>query len=187
MLFAMRWACAPAGRRREIVTMERGDRIESMMRALDERIVLLDGAMGTMIQSFGLSEDDFRGERFADWKRDLKGNNDLLSITRPDVIRDIHNRFLDAGADIIETNTFNATVISQADYDLTGSVREINLAGARIAREAADELAVAGRVVAEDALPDASRSSLDSHDELSRAHIDTAKQKLLHGGSSMVV
>ncbi len=138
MLFAMRWACAPAGRRREIVTMERGDRIESMMRALDERIVLLDGAMGTMIQSFGLSEDDFRGERFVDWKRDLKGNNDLLSITRPDVIRDIHNRFLDAGADIIETNTFNSNAPSMADYGMEELVAELNTAAARLARECAD-------------------------------------------------
>jgi 5-methyltetrahydrofolate--homocysteine methyltransferase len=83
--------------------MNRQKRIETLLKSLDERILLLDGAMGTMIQGFGLSEDDYRGERFADWDRDVKGNNDLLSITRPDVIRDIHNAFLDAGADIIET------------------------------------------------------------------------------------
>jgi 5-methyltetrahydrofolate--homocysteine methyltransferase len=88
--------------------MERNDRISTLLSTLDERILLLDGAMGTMIQGYGLSEDDYRGERFADWESDLKGNNDLLSITRPEVIREIHNAFLDAGADIIETNTFNS-------------------------------------------------------------------------------
>ena len=95
--------------------MERKERIENMMRSLDERILLLDGAMGTMIQGFGLTEDDYRGERFADWKRDLKGNNDLLSITRPNVIREIHNEFLNAGADIIETNTFNSNAPSSCE------------------------------------------------------------------------
>ena len=98
--------------------MERKDRIDAMMRAFDERILLLDGAMGTMIQSFGLTEDDYRGERFVDWRRDLKGNNDLLSITRPDLIREIHNGFLEAGADIIETNTFNSNAPSMADYGM---------------------------------------------------------------------
>ena len=118
--------------------MDRKDRIKSLMRALDERIVTLDGAMGTMIQGFGLTEEDYRGERFADWRRDLKGNNDLLSITRPDVIRDIHNRFLDAGADIIETNTFNSNAPSMADYGMEDLVAELNAAAARLARECAD-------------------------------------------------
>ncbi|MDG2288752.1 MAG: homocysteine S-methyltransferase family protein, partial [Woeseiaceae bacterium] len=81
--------------------MQRDQRIQSLMQALDERIVVLDGGMGTMIQSYGLTEEDYRGDRFADWRRDLKGNNDLLSITKPDVIRDIHTSFLEAGADII--------------------------------------------------------------------------------------
>ena len=121
--------------------MERNERIASMMRALDERILLLDGAMGTMIQGFGLTEDDYRGERFADWKRDLKGNNDLLSITRPNVIRDIHNQFLDAGADIIETNTFNSNAPSMADYGMEELVAELNTAAARLARECADTYA----------------------------------------------
>ena len=88
------------------------------MGTLDERVMLLDGAMGTMIQGFSLSEEDYRGERFADSRRDLKGNNDLLSITRPEVIRDIHNSFLAAGADIIETNTFNSNEPSMADYGM---------------------------------------------------------------------
>jgi len=118
--------------------MERFERIDALMRALDERILLLDGAMGTMIQSFGLTEDDYRGERFADWRRDLKGNNDLLSITRPDVIRDIHNSFLSAGADIIETNTFNSNAPSMADYGMEELVSELNTTAARLARECAD-------------------------------------------------
>ena len=112
--------------------MQRDARIESLLQALDERILLLDGAMGTMIQSYGLSEDDYRGERFADWKRDLKGNNDLLSITRPDVIRDIHRGFLKAGADIIETNTFNSNAPSMSDYGMQELVAELNIAKSRI-------------------------------------------------------
>ncbi|MBT8088550.1 MAG: homocysteine S-methyltransferase family protein, partial [Gammaproteobacteria bacterium] len=118
--------------------MERKQRIETLMRALDERILLLDGAMGTMIQGYGLSEDDYRGERFADFGHDLKGNNDLLSLTRPDVIRDIHTQFLDAGADIIETNTFNSNAPSMADYGMESLVAELNTAAARTARELAD-------------------------------------------------
>ena len=118
--------------------MERKQRTESLMRSLDERILLLDGAMGTMIQGFGLGEDDYRGERFADFGRDLKGNNDLLSLTRPDVIRDIHSQFLEAGADIIETNTFNSNAPSMADYGMESLVAELNTASARIARELAD-------------------------------------------------
>ena len=108
------------------------------MASLGERILILDGAMGTMIQGYSLGEDDFRGERFADWGRDLKGNNDLLSITRPDVIREIHSSFLDAGADIIETNTFNSNAPSLGDYGMESLVSELNLAAARIARECAD-------------------------------------------------
>ncbi len=111
------------------------NRIEKL---LLERILVLDGAMGTMIQDKRLNEADFRGRRFADHGMDLKGNNDLLNLTRPDLIGDIHTAFLNAGSDIIETNTFNATVISQADYGLESVVREINLAGAQLARAAAD-------------------------------------------------
>ncbi len=118
--------------------MERNERIETLLSSLDERILLLDGAMGTMIQGFGLGEDDYRGARFADWKYDLKGNNDLLSITKPEVIRKIHADFLAAGADIIETNTFNSNAPSMADYGMEGIVAELNTASARIARECAD-------------------------------------------------
>ena len=126
--------------------MERQERIESMMTALGERILLLDGAMGTMIQGYGLGEADYRGDRFADWPSDLKGNNDLLSITRPQVIREIHRKFLEAGADIIETNTFNSNAPSMGDYGMQSLVAEQNAAAARIAREEADAFAAASGV-----------------------------------------
>jgi len=106
---------------------------------LKEHILVLDGAMGTMIQAEGLDEQDYRGDRFAGHGQDLKGNNDLLSLTRPDVIQNLHKAFLDAGADIVATNTFNATAISQADYGLENIVRELNVESARLARAAADE------------------------------------------------
>ncbi|MCB0874149.1 MAG: homocysteine S-methyltransferase family protein, partial [Thermoleophilia bacterium] len=110
--------------------------------ALDElarnRILILDGAMGTQIQTFGLTEADFRGDRFTDHPTPLAGDNDLLVLTRPDVIREIHDRFLAAGADIIETNTFNATSVAQSDYGMEAAVRDVNLAATRLAREAAD-------------------------------------------------
>ncbi|MDH3416592.1 MAG: methionine synthase, partial [Gammaproteobacteria bacterium] len=119
--------------------MDRKQRIESLLLSLESRILLLDGAMGTMIQAFSLDEDDFRGDRFADWHHDLKGNNDLLSLTRPHVIQDIHRQFLDAGADIIETNTFNSNAPSMGDYGMEALVPELNLAAARLARTCADE------------------------------------------------
>ncbi len=106
---------------------------------LAQRILVLDGAMGTMIQSYKLSEADYRGTRFADFAHDLKGNNDLLSLTQPHIIREIHDKYLAAGADILETNSFNATSISMADYHMEHLVPELNLAAARLAREAADE------------------------------------------------
>ncbi|MGE0652828.1 MAG: homocysteine S-methyltransferase family protein, partial [Alphaproteobacteria bacterium] len=111
---------------------------ESLERLLAERILVLDGAMGTMIQAHRLGESDFRGTRFAQSSRELKGNNDLLTLTQPDVIREIHDSFLAAGADILETNTFNSTTISQADYGMEAVVRELNETGARLAREVAD-------------------------------------------------
>ena len=123
--------------------MNREQRVDALNALLKERIVVLDGAMGTMIQAAGLGEDDYRGERFADWASDLKGNNDLLSLTRPDVIRDIHRQFLAAGADIVETNTFNSNGPSMADYGMEALVAELNFASARLARECADEAAAA--------------------------------------------
>jgi 5-methyltetrahydrofolate--homocysteine methyltransferase len=103
---------------------------------LEHRILIIDGAMGTMIQRYKLNEEDYRGERFKDWPSDVKGNNDLLCLTRPDIIREIHGHYLEAGADIIETNTFNANRISLADYGMQDLAYEINLAAARIAKEA---------------------------------------------------
>lgn len=116
------------------MTSKSGIKISNVLK---ERILLLDGAMGTMIQRYNLTEDDYRGERFKDHPGDLKGNNDLLSLTRPHVIREIHEAYLEAGSDIIETNTFNATSISQADYQMEALVYEINYESARIASEAA--------------------------------------------------
>ncbi len=116
------------------------DRIAQLHAALERRILLLDGAMGTMIQSYRLEEADFRGERFADHALPLKGDSDVLCLTRPDVIEAIHVAYLEAGADIVETNTFTATSVSQADYGLAGAVRDINLAGARAALRAADAM-----------------------------------------------
>ncbi len=107
---------------------------------LTQRILVLDGAMGTMIQQYKLTEDDFRAERFADWPSDLQGNNDLLVLTQPDIIRAIHMAYLDAGADMVETNTFSANRISQADYGLEDLAYEMNLAAARLAREACDAM-----------------------------------------------
>ncbi len=115
------------------------NRISALHQAIRERILVLDGAMGTMIQSYDLDEADYRGDRFAAHATPLKGNNDLLSLTRSDVIEAIHRAYLDAGADILETNTFNASAISQADYETTGAVRDMNLAAARIARSVADD------------------------------------------------
>ncbi|MBX2943690.1 MAG: homocysteine S-methyltransferase family protein, partial [Cyclobacteriaceae bacterium] len=106
---------------------------------LKKRILVLDGAMGTMIQRHNLSEEDFRGVRFKDHKYPLKGNNDLLSLTKPELIRDIHKQYFEAGADIAETNTFSSTSVAQADYHLEDIVYELNLASAKIAKEVADE------------------------------------------------
>jgi 5-methyltetrahydrofolate--homocysteine methyltransferase len=112
----------------------------ALVNALQSRILVIDGAMGTMIQRYSLEEHDFRGNRFANHAHPLKGNNDLLSITRPDVISEIHRLYLEAGADILETNTFSATTIAQADYHLEDAVYDINFESARIAREEADRM-----------------------------------------------
>ena len=117
---------------------DRSARLKALKQALKERILILDGGMGTMIQSYRLEEEDYRGKRFADWPSDVKGNNDLLILTRPDVIGAIEKEYLDAGADILETNTFNATQVSQADYGMEALVYELNVEGARLARKVAD-------------------------------------------------
>ena len=121
-----------------VMSMNREQRIRLLHEALKQRILLLDGATGTMIQRHKLDEAAYRGERFADWPSDLKGNNDLLAITQPEIIRGIHEQYLNAGADIIETNTFNATRVSMADYGMEGLSYEINMAATALARQAAD-------------------------------------------------
>jgi len=118
------------------LTYTRGQKLPEI---LQQRIMVLDGAMGTMIQRFKLDEAQYRGERFKDFHKDVKGNNELLSLTRPDIIRDIHERYLAAGADLIETNTFGATRIAQTDYDMADLAFEMNLASAKLARAACDK------------------------------------------------
>ncbi|MFF7706742.1 methionine synthase [Pseudomonas sp. NPDC007930] len=117
---------------------DRSARLQALHNALKDRILILDGGMGTMIQSYKLEEADYRGTRFADWPSDVKGNNDLLLLSQPQVIAEIEKAYLDAGADILETNTFNATQVSQADYGMEALVYELNVEGARIARQVAD-------------------------------------------------
>src|ERR1700744_1738813 len=120
-------------------TQKRGGNMKtaSIQEVLKERILIIDGAMGTMIQRHKLEEKDYRGERFKDWPSDLKGNNDLLVLTQPDIIEGIHREYLEAGADIIETNTFNAQQISMADYHMEALAFEINVAAATLAKRAA--------------------------------------------------
>ena len=120
-------------------------RAAALPRILEQRIVVLDGAMGTMIQRHRLAEADYRGERFKDHPKSLKGNNDLLQLTRPDIVAQIHAQYLEAGADIIETNTFGATAIAQADYELGAFAREINVEGAKLARAACDRFSSADK------------------------------------------
>ncbi|MCB0471998.1 MAG: homocysteine S-methyltransferase family protein, partial [Flavobacteriaceae bacterium] len=112
--------------------------MNTIYQALEKRILVLDGAMGTMIQRYQLTEADYRGERFKDYPTPLKGNNDLLSITQPQIIQEIHKAYLEAGADIIETNTFSGTRVAMADYQMEGLVYELNFESAKIAREVAD-------------------------------------------------
>ncbi|KAB2662265.1 MAG: methionine synthase [Verrucomicrobia bacterium] len=126
-----------------MTSSRREQQTEALHQLLRERILIIDGAMGTMIQRYQMDENDFRGNRFQDWQRDLKGNNDLLNITRPEVIEEIHRQYLEAGADIIETNTFNSQSISLADYGMESLGYELNVAGAQRARAAADTVMAA--------------------------------------------
>lgn len=119
--------------------MSKSSSEQRLIAAAAQRILVLDGAMGTMIQQHNFNEDDYRGERFVDWPSDVKGNNDLLSLTQAEAILAIHCAYLQAGADIIETNTFNATSISMADYNMQALAKEINLEATRLARKAADK------------------------------------------------
>lgn len=125
--------------------MTRDDRLTALHDALTKRILVLDGAMGTMIQRHKFSEEDYRGTRFADWAKPLQGNNDLLVLTQPDAIRDIHTAYLESGADFAETNTFSSTTIAQADYGMEDLAYEMNVAAAALAREACDALATPER------------------------------------------
>jgi 5-methyltetrahydrofolate--homocysteine methyltransferase len=139
MPFVTPWASGPQKLKYEMPkTPSKIAQTKLLKKLLKERILILDGAMGTMIQRHKLDEAGYRGARFADWGQDLKGNNDLLTLTQPEIIRNIHLAYLEAGADIIETNTFNSTTISQADYGMEALTYELNVAGARLAREAAD-------------------------------------------------
>jgi 5-methyltetrahydrofolate--homocysteine methyltransferase len=176
---------------------------------LNQRIVILDGAMGTMIQRFKLGEEQYRGagaaqpsaqyERFKDLKKDVKGNNELLSLTRPDVIADIHERYLAAGADLIETNTFGATSIAQADYDMAHLAREMNLASAKLARAACDKYSTPDkpRFVAGAVGPTPKTASISpdvndpgarnvSFEELRAAYYEQVKA-LVEGGSDVLL
>jgi 5-methyltetrahydrofolate--homocysteine methyltransferase len=107
-----------------------------LRKLLDDHILIIDGAMGTMIQRYRLHEQDYRGDRFKDWHTDVKGNNDLLCLTQPHIVKEIHKQYLEAGANILETNTFNSQQISLADYDMQSLAYEINVTAARIAKEA---------------------------------------------------
>ena len=157
-----------------------------------ERILVLDGAMGTMVQSYHLTENDFRGDRFKDHPKDLKGNNDLLCLTRPDVVGEIHKSYFDAGADIVETNTFNANGISQLDYAMENLAYEINLEAAKIAKSVAKDYMDKPRYVAGALGPTNRTASMSpdvndpgfrniTFDELKNAYYDQAKG-LLDGG-----
>jgi 5-methyltetrahydrofolate--homocysteine methyltransferase len=119
----------------------RQQRIDRLKSALEERILVLDGAAGTFIQAYGLDEAGYRGERFRDWKSDLRGNNDLLILSRPEIVAEMHRAYLAAGADMIETNTFSSTTIAQADYGMESLAYEMNVEGARLARKEADAVA----------------------------------------------
>ena len=181
---------------------QQGNVIDHKQRILDaaqQRILVLDGAMGTMIQRHTLEEEHFRGERFADWHCDLKGNNDLLSLTQAEIICDIHRAYLQAGADIIETNTFNSTTISQADYKMEAISREINVVSAQLARKAADEFSTPERprFVAGILGPTSRTASLSpdvndpgarnvTFDELVEAYIEST-EALIEGGSDVIM
>ena len=181
--------------------MKETNKIEVLRRLLQERIVLLDGATGTMIQTYGLDEKAFRATRFQDWPKDLKGNNDLLNLTQPQIIQSIHRQYLDAGADIIETNTFNSTSISMADYGMESLVHELNFAGARHARTVADSIMAADPArtcfVAGALGPTSKTASLSPHvhdpafravtfDQLLEAYLEQT-QGLVEGGVDLLL
>src|SRR5665213_2259574 len=175
--------------------------MEALSRLLQERIVVLDGAMGTMIQTYRLEEPGYRGQRFKDWPSDVKGNNDLLNLTQPHVIQSIHRQYLEAGADIIETNTFNSTTISMADYGMESLAFELNVAGAKNAKAAAAAVMAAqpGRLcfVAGALGPTSKTASISgsvnnpaargvTYDQLVEAYYEQARG-LLEGGADVLL
>ena len=181
--------------------MQKSASFEIFEQQLRKNILILDGAMGTMIQAYKFEEQDYRGDRFADWHSDVKGNNDMLVLTQPDIIKGIHNEFLEAGADILETNTFNATTIAMADYDMEEYSAEINLVAAQIAREVADEYTAKNpdkpRFVAGVLGPTNRTCSISpdvndpafrnvTFDELKDAYIESTKA-LIEGGSDLIL
>lgn len=183
------------------MTSSRQDRRAQLAAAIESRILVLDGAMGTMIQSYHLDEAAFRGDRFKDWTHDLKGNNDLLCLTQPEILSEIHRAYLDAGADILETNTFSSTSIAQADYGLQDYARELNLESARSARKVCDDVTaltpdkprfVAGTLgptnrtasISPDVNDPAKRNT--SFDELRTAYFD-AVEGLIEGGVDLLM
>lgn len=174
---------------------------QQLLDAAAKRVLILDGAMGTMIQEHKLEEADYRGEAFANWHCDVKGNNDLLAITQPDIIYNIHCAYLEAGADIIETNTFNATTIAMADYDMEAQSKDINLAAAKLARKACDEFTAKTpdkpRYVAGVLGPTNRTASISpdvndpgkrnvTFDELVEAYVEST-EALLDGGSDIIL
>ncbi len=176
-------------------------REQQLHRAAAQRILILDGAMGTMIQEHKLEEYEYRGERFADWHSDVKGNNDLLTLTQPQIIFDIHCAYLEAGADILETNTFNATTISMADYNMQSLAKEINIEAAKLARRAADQFSAQTpdkpRFVAGVLGPTSRTASISpyvndpamrnvSFDELVEGYVE-ATHGLIEGGSDLIL
>jgi 5-methyltetrahydrofolate--homocysteine methyltransferase len=179
--------------------MTREDRLKALETALASRILVLDGAMGTMIQKHKFTEEDYRGDRFKDWEQPLQGNNDLLVLTQPDAIRDIHTAYLDAGADFAETNTFSSTTIAQADYGMEHLAYEMNVAAATLAREACDAMATPERplFVAGALGPTNRTASLSpdvndpgarnvSFDELRTAYAEATKG-LIEGGTDVLL
>src|SRR5277367_2208997 len=185
----------------ETVDSPGGNRAAALSRLLAGRIVILDGAMGTMIQRYNLDEQGYRGQRFRDWPSDVKGNNDLLNLTQPHLIQAIHRQYLDAGADIIETNTFNSTTISLADYGMEALAFELNVAGAKNARAAADAVMAAepGRIcfVAGALGPTSKTASISgsvsdpaargvTYDQLVQAYYEQARG-LLEGGADLLL
>lgn len=174
-------------------------KLKPIEEALKSRILILDGAMGTMIQQYKLEEADYRGTRFADWHMDIKGNNDLLVLTQPDMIGEIHEKYLAAGADILETNTFNATSIAMADYDMQSLVYEINLQATRLAKQACEKYSTPERprYVAGVLGPTNRTASISpdvndpgkrnvTFDELVEAY-EEATQALMEGGADIIL